>query len=110
MADQFKKEKIPSMFAWDFSPRGQHVELGIAEMNLFIMLSALGLSHEINGERLLPVGTLYDPFIQRRRSQGADVGKIGRASCRERAGQYVSILVVAVSLKKKTTNKNNGTQ
>ncbi|MFC3675317.1 transketolase [Ferrovibrio xuzhouensis] len=65
MADQFRKEKIPSMFAWDFSPRGQHVELGIAEMNLFIMLSALGLSHEINGERLLPVGTLYDPFIQR---------------------------------------------
>jgi pyruvate dehydrogenase E1 component len=64
-ADQFRKEKIPSMFAWDFSPRGQHFELGIAEMNLFIMLSALGLSHEINGERLLPVGTLYDPFIQR---------------------------------------------
>src|SRR3546814_20902094 len=34
-------------------------------MNLFIMSSALGLSHEINGKRLLPVGTLYDPFIQR---------------------------------------------
>ena len=34
-------------------------------MNLFIMLSALGLSHSINGERLLPVGTLYDPFIAR---------------------------------------------
>src|ERR1700754_3899678 len=34
-------------------------------MNLFIMLSALGLSHSINGERLLPVGTLYDPFIER---------------------------------------------
>jgi len=65
MADLFRKEKIPSMFAWDFSPRGQHVELGIAEMNLFVMLSALGLSHEINGERLLPIGTLYDPFIQR---------------------------------------------
>jgi pyruvate dehydrogenase E1 component len=41
------------------------MELGIAEMNLFIMLSALGLSHAINGERLLPVGTLYDPFIER---------------------------------------------
>ena len=38
---------------------------GIAEMNLFILLSALGLSHSINGARLLPVGTLYDPFIQR---------------------------------------------
>ena len=34
-------------------------------MNLFIMLSALGLSHSINGERLLPIGTLYDPFIAR---------------------------------------------
>src|SRR5262249_5070515 len=32
---------------------------------LFILLSALGLSHAINGERLLPVGTLYDPFIAR---------------------------------------------
>ncbi|MDQ0474845.1 transketolase-like TK C-terminal-containing protein [Labrys wisconsinensis] len=65
MADTFRKEKIPSTFAWEFSARGQHIELGIAEMNLFILLSALGLSHAINGERLLPIGTLYDPFIQR---------------------------------------------
>src|SRR6201990_2405457 len=64
-ADLFRNEKIPSTFNWDFSPKGQHLELGIAEMNLFIMLSALGLSHSINGERLLPVGTLYDPFIER---------------------------------------------
>src|SRR5204863_1459121 len=33
--------------------------------NLFILLSALGLSHAINGERLIPIGTLYDPFIER---------------------------------------------
>jgi len=65
MADTFKSERIPSTFNWDFSPTGQHVELGIAENNLFILLSALGLSHAINGERLLPIGTLYDPFIQR---------------------------------------------
>jgi pyruvate dehydrogenase E1 component len=64
-ADIFKREKIPSIFAWEFSPRGQHIELGIAEMNLLILLSALGLSHSLHGERLLPVGTLYDPFIQR---------------------------------------------
>jgi pyruvate dehydrogenase E1 component len=64
-ADLFRSEKIPSTFNWDFSPKGQHMELGIAEMNLFILLSALGLSHTINGERLLPVGTLYDPFIER---------------------------------------------
>ena len=65
MADIFKSERIPSTFNWDFSPKGQHIELGIAEMNLFILLSALGLSHSVNGERLLPIGTLYDPFIQR---------------------------------------------
>jgi pyruvate dehydrogenase E1 component len=65
MADTFKSERIPSTFNWDFSPKGQHIELGIAEMNLFTLLSALGLSHAINGERLIPIGTLYDPFIQR---------------------------------------------
>jgi pyruvate dehydrogenase E1 component len=65
MADTFKSERIPSTFNWEFSPKGQHIELGIAEMNLFILLSALGLSHAINGERLIPIGTLYDPFIQR---------------------------------------------
>src|SRR4030088_1782856 len=64
-ADTFKSERIPSTFNWDFSPKGQHIELGIAEMNLFTLLSALGLSHAINGERLIPIGTLYDPFIQR---------------------------------------------
>ncbi|WJR80539.1 transketolase [Bradyrhizobium sp. NP1] len=63
--DLFRQEKIPSAYTWEFSPKGQHMELGIAEMNLFILLSALGLSHQINGERLLPVGTLYDPFIER---------------------------------------------
>ncbi|MCB4767569.1 transketolase [Ancylobacter sp. Lp-2] len=65
MADTFKRERIPSTFNWEFSPKGQHMELGIAEMNLFLMLSALGLSHSLFGERLLPVGTLYDPFIER---------------------------------------------
>jgi pyruvate dehydrogenase E1 component len=65
VADTFKSEHIPSTFTWEFSPKGQHIELGIAENNLFTLLSALGLSHAINGERLLPIGTLYDPFIAR---------------------------------------------
>ncbi|MEA2871861.1 MAG: pyruvate dehydrogenase component, partial [Hyphomicrobiales bacterium] len=65
MADVFKSERIASTFNWEFSPAGQHIELGIAENNLFILLSALGLSHSINGERLFPIGTLYDPFIAR---------------------------------------------
>ena len=65
LRDTFKSERIPSTFNWDFSPQGQHLELGIAEMNLFIALSALGLSHSLHGERLLPIGTVYDPFICR---------------------------------------------
>lgn len=65
LADTFRQERIPSTFAWEFGPKGQHIELGIAEMNLFILLSALGLSHSIDGERLIPIGTLYDPFIAR---------------------------------------------
>ena len=50
---------------WSLSPRGQHVELGIAENNLFLTLSAFGLAGPIFGVRLLPIGTLYDPFIRR---------------------------------------------
>ncbi len=65
MRDLFKSERIPSTFNWDFSAKGQHMELGIAEMNLFLLLSALGLSDRLFGERLIPVGTLYDPFICR---------------------------------------------
>ena len=65
MKDIFRSERIPSTFTWDFGPKGQHIELGIAEMNLFILLSALGLSHSVFGERILPIGTLYDPFIAR---------------------------------------------
>ena len=47
------------------SPDGQHLGLGIAENNLFVALAALGLSAPIFGTRLLPIGTLYDPFIRR---------------------------------------------
>ncbi|RWE16816.1 MAG: transketolase [Mesorhizobium sp.] len=64
-ADTFRDERIPSAQKWAFSPRGQHVELGIAEMNLMLMLGATGLSHSLFGERLIPVGTVYDPFVAR---------------------------------------------
>ena len=64
-SDTFRDRKIPSAQKWIFSREGQHVELGIAEMNLFLMLGAAGLSHELFGERLFPVGTVYDPFIAR---------------------------------------------
>ena len=63
--DLFSKERIGSFQRWVVSPKGQHVELGIAEHNLFLMLAAAGLSHSLFGERLIPVGTVYDPFIER---------------------------------------------
>lgn len=63
--DTFRTENVPSMQKWQFSPEGQHLELGIAEMNLFLLLGAAGLSHSLFGERLLPVGTVYDPFVAR---------------------------------------------
>ncbi len=65
IADTFRDERVPSTQKWRFAPDGQHIELGIAEMNLFLLLGAAGLSHALFGERLLPVGTLYDPFIAR---------------------------------------------
>ena len=63
--DTFNEEKVASFQRWAGSPTGQHIELGIAENNLFILMAALGLAHSLFGVRLLPVGTLYDPFIER---------------------------------------------
>ena len=56
---------VPRLLRWEPGPSGQHIELGISEMNLFMLLGQLGLSHELNGELLLPVGTVYDPFVCR---------------------------------------------
>ncbi len=63
--DVFHAEHVVSPQRWAMGPAGQHLELGIAENNLFTLLAALGLSHSLFGERLLPIGTVYDPFIQR---------------------------------------------
>jgi pyruvate dehydrogenase E1 component len=64
-SDTFREEKVVSAQRWAMSPMGQHIELGIAEHNLFLQLSALGLAGPLFGGRLLPIGTLYDPFIKR---------------------------------------------
>jgi pyruvate dehydrogenase E1 component len=56
---------VPRLLRWEPGPSGQHIELGISEMNLFMLLGQLGLSYELNGELLLPVGTVYDPFVCR---------------------------------------------
>ncbi len=53
------------LLRWAPGPAGQHIELGISEMNLFMMLGQLGLTHEHHGEMLIPVGTVYDPFVLR---------------------------------------------
>jgi len=65
VADTFREERLPSTQKWHFSQAGQHLELGIAEMNLFLLLGAAGLSHSLFGERLIPIGTVYDPFVAR---------------------------------------------
>ena len=64
-ADTFREEKVVSAQRWAMSPHGQHIELGIAESNLFLQLAVLGLAGPLFGTRLLPIGTLYDPFIKR---------------------------------------------
>ena len=63
--DVFRDNKLASAQRWGMSPAGQHIELGIAEQNLFLLLGAAGLSHSLHGARVLPIGTVYDPFVNR---------------------------------------------
>ncbi len=67
---RMEKEFLPEeaeagVFAWKETANGHHIELGISEINLFMALGQLGLSHEVNGNLLLPIGTLYDCFVPR---------------------------------------------
>ena len=50
---------------WRERPSGQHMELGIAETNLVGLLGELGATWSRWGERLLPIGVVYDPFVAR---------------------------------------------
>jgi pyruvate dehydrogenase E1 component len=50
---------------WHESTRGHHIELGIAETNLVGLLSELGATWSRYGQPLLPIGTIYDPFVGR---------------------------------------------
>jgi pyruvate dehydrogenase E1 component len=63
--DRFREASIASPQRWIMGPKGQHIELGIAESNLFLLLGALGLTGELFGRRVIPIGALYDPFINR---------------------------------------------
>ncbi len=53
------------LLRWQPSPAGRHIELGISEMNLFMALGQFGLSYELTGQHLIPLGTVYDPFVCR---------------------------------------------
>jgi pyruvate dehydrogenase E1 component len=50
---------------WREISNGQHIELGIAEVNLVSLLGELGATWSRWGERLIPLATLYDPFVSR---------------------------------------------
>jgi pyruvate dehydrogenase E1 component len=54
-----------AVLKWAEGPDGQHIELGISEMNLFLLLGQLGLAWDLSDQPLLPVGTVYDPFVLR---------------------------------------------
>jgi pyruvate dehydrogenase E1 component len=64
-AKQYAFNAPRQLLRWEPNPSGRHIELGISEMNLFMFLGTLGLSHELSGQLLFPIGTVYDPFICR---------------------------------------------
>ncbi|NTU80526.1 MAG: pyruvate dehydrogenase [Chloroflexales bacterium] len=61
----FESAEVYRLLRWKRGPAGQHIELGISEMNLFMLLAMFGLAHELIGEPMLPIGTVYDPFVCR---------------------------------------------
>jgi pyruvate dehydrogenase E1 component len=54
-----------TLVRWRESDHGRHIELGIAEVNLVGLLGELGATWSRDGQPLLPVGTIYDPFVSR---------------------------------------------
>ena len=63
--EEYPEDNEAGSLQWHESPSGRHVELGISENNLFMALGQFGLSYEMTGDMLFPIGTLYDPFIRR---------------------------------------------
>jgi pyruvate dehydrogenase E1 component len=54
-----------TLVKWRESEQGQHIELGIAEVNTVSLLGELGATFSRDGQPLIPIGTLYDPFVNR---------------------------------------------
>ncbi len=64
-ADFFALQQVQRLLKWEESPAGRHIELGISENNLMLLLAAFGVSKELCGVRVCPIGTVYDTFISR---------------------------------------------
>ena len=69
----WREHGVETLLQWNEGPKGQHIELGIAEHNFYLALAMLGLAPEMHGEMLWPIGTIYDPFVER----GLDALKYG---------------------------------
>ncbi|ETX01883.1 MAG: hypothetical protein ETSY2_36505 [Candidatus Entotheonella gemina] len=71
--NDWREHGVETLLQWNEGPAGQHIELGIAEHNFYLALSMLGLAPEMHGDMLWPIGTIYDPFVER----GLDALKYG---------------------------------
>jgi pyruvate dehydrogenase E1 component len=61
----YEESEAYRLLRWKRSPAGQHIELGISEMNLFMLLAMFGIADDLCGQQLIPIGTVYDPFVLR---------------------------------------------
>lgn len=58
-------DDLETVMHWREGPSGQHIQLGIAEINLVSLIGELGTTWSRWGEPLIPIGVLYDPFVER---------------------------------------------
>ncbi len=63
--DDWFADDSQTLVHWHETPAGRHIELGIAETNLVGLLGELGATWSRYGQPLLPIGTIYDPFVGR---------------------------------------------
>ncbi|MFL1380804.1 transketolase-like TK C-terminal-containing protein [Nocardiopsis protaetiae] len=93
---------------WRERPTGRHIELGIAETNLVGLLGELGATWSRWGRPLLPIGVLYDPFVERALEpwsfgiyaggQSILVGTPGGVSLAPEGGAHQSVSTPSVGL------------
>jgi pyruvate dehydrogenase E1 component len=101
-------EDTATLVHWRETERGRHIELGIAEVNLVGLLGELGATWSRDGQPLLPIGTLYDPFVNRALEpwsfgiyaggQSILVGTPSGVSLAPEGGAHQSVLTPSVGL------------